>query len=330
MHKKNLQFSQYSVALMATAFLFMTGCEQESLKIKEPEILSPEKTLDKEEKSATPAKEPENRKNVVRSVDNQVGSVARKKSAEKRKMIQKEAVQAIEHTRKALKAIENRKKEKALDELETAAGKLAIVTARDPSLSMAAIEVQVETFDLAATVEGIEKARSAAEELLEDGDIQQARSILDDMASEMIVSVVYVPLGSYPDAIKAISPLIDQEKFKRASRALEAALSTLVVEEVLIPLPIIRAERMMMIAESLMNKKKLKKRGKKRLENFIENAQYQLKLAETLGYLEEEQLELCMNQIEKVRAAAGTGQSGKGVFKGIKKTFSDLRKSVGW
>ncbi len=94
------------------------------------------------------------------------------------------------------------------------------------------------------------------------------------------MSVAAIPLATYPDAIKAVTPLIDQGKVEEAKAALEAALSTLVVTRHVIPLPLLRVDEALVIAEVLAEKKDRDEKENQALENALDAAVEQLKLAE--------------------------------------------------
>ncbi|MGS8570856.1 YfdX family protein, partial [Salmonella enterica subsp. enterica serovar Braenderup] len=58
-----------------------------------------------------------------------------------------------------------------------------------------------------------------------------------------------IPLASYPAAVKAVVPLIDQGKIEEAKAALQSALNTLVEERSVLPLPVLRAKLLLKRAE---------------------------------------------------------------------------------
>jgi hypothetical protein len=66
---------------------------------------------------------------------------------------------------------------------------------------------------------------------LDEGNVQKARHLLRDLASEIVISVVNIPLKTYPAAIAAVAPMIDQGRIDDAMVALQAALNTLVVAD---------------------------------------------------------------------------------------------------
>lgn len=72
--------------------------------------------------------------------------------------------------------------------------------------------------------------------------VQRARSLLEGLGSEIVFTVTNLPLATYPDAIKAIVPMIDEGRIKEAKVALGLALNTLVLTNHVVPLPILRLD----------------------------------------------------------------------------------------
>ena len=90
-----------------------------------------------------------------KSTDKTTDKVESKKQQEtskKRKQIIQEAVDAINQTKKAVKALEDNKPKEALAALEAATGKLELTLAREPDLALAPIDVDVTTYDLYAEI----------------------------------------------------------------------------------------------------------------------------------------------------------------------------------
>ncbi len=246
------------------------------------------------------------------------------KVSQKREKIVKEAVAAIEETKKALTALENDRKQDALNALEKSVGKLEIVLERDPDLAFAVIDTKIAIHDLYASLKGIEQAKKQAEDYLEDNDIQKARGTLKGMASEVVISAVSIPLATYPEAIKDVVPLIDAGKTKEAKTALHVALNSLIVTDYIIPLPFIRAEENLNLAESLAEKKDRTEKENTSLTFLLEDARFQLKMAEALGYGNEVVYETLHKQIDKVIEKTEGNKYGSGYFDEISEFLSEL------
>lgn len=247
-----------------------------------------------------------------------------KKVTQEREKIVKEAVVAIQESKKALTALENNKEKAAIDALEESLGKLEVVLARDPGLSLATIDTRIAIHDLYTSLEGIKLAKKEAEDYLEDNEVQKARELIKDLASEVIIRTTSIPLATYPDALKAVVSLIDKGKTKEAKTALHAALSSLIVTDYIIPLPFIRAEENLDIAESLAEKKDRTEEENTSLAVLLEDTRTQLKLAEALGYGNESVFEKLHEQIDDIIAKTEGNKYGKGYFDEISKFISEL------
>jgi hypothetical protein len=183
------------------------------------------------------AQQPEPKSAEAKSVDRQVQSEIERREAEKRVSVLADAVLALDATRNALTALDKGDKSKAVSALERASGKLDLVVSRDPKLAFAPVEVTTAILDLYATPDTVQAVIKDAKDDLSSNRVQQARHSISDLASEADTRVTEIPLATYPAAIKAVAPLIDTGKTQEAKAALEAALNTLVIETVIIPLP---------------------------------------------------------------------------------------------
>lgn len=243
---------------------------------------------------------------------------------QKRKKIIKEAVNAIEETKKALTALEHDKKQEALNALERAVGEIEVVLAREPNLASVAIDTRVSIYDLYASLEDIKRAKKQAEDFLEDNEIQNARRVLRDLASEVVLSVTSIPLATYPQAIKDVVPLIDAGKVKEAKTALQIALNSLIVTDYIIPLPFIRAEENLIAAESLAEKKDRTEKDNTSLTLLLENTRFQLNMAKALGYGDKEKYEILHGQLSEIVTKTEGNKYGSGYFNEIRKFLSEL------
>ena len=253
---------------------------------------------------------------------------AGKKAQEKRQEIIQEAVSALQESFAALKALDEGDKKKALDALSRAIGKLEVVVARHPELALAPVDVSMTTFDVIATTGEILRARKEVIALMEKGDLPAARELLDSLRSEIVVTVTSLPLATYPDALKAITPLIDQGRMEEAKLAMESALATLVVTRHIIPLPLLRAEEALVIAEVLAEKKDRSEKENLVLHNTLMEVEVQLKRSEALGYGTHERYQVLQKQLDEIRDKVSGGKSGTGFFDKIKASLESLKAEI--
>ena len=253
---------------------------------------------------------------------------AEQETSQQRKKILEEAVSAIHETKKAQKALDDKKPEDALKALERATGKLNILLARDPQLALAPIDVAVVTRDVFATMDQIKAVRKQAEEALENGELQRARLLIRELGSEIVISVTSLPLQTYPAAIAAVTPLIDKGKIEEAKEALQAALNTLVVSDHIMSLPLIRAEEKLAKAEELTQKEVRSDDDTKTITKLIEEAREQLQFSEVLGYGTKKDYKKFYAEIEQIEDKTKAGKSAKGIFAPLKEYLSDLKRSL--
>jgi hypothetical protein len=236
-----------------------------------------------------------------------------------------EANAAVAETQKALLALDQDKPDDALAALEIATGKLELILSRNPTLALAPISVEMLTVDLLATPETVKSAIKEAEDYLKQGDIQSARPLVANLASEIVFRTTSVPLGTYPEAIKAVAPLIDTGKIEEAKAELQAVLNTLVVTtDDVIPLPKLRAESLLGQAESLVNREDRTAADNERLSELMKEARNQLIMAELLGYGTKKSYKPIYEQLDQIEAKAEGGKSGKGWFDKIKAQLKAL------
>ena len=284
---------------------------------------------------------------VASSVQSEVESTGKEEVVKKRKALVKEALNALSETKKALKALEDGNTKDALAALAEVTGQLEIVISRDPHLAFVPVDVEVTTTDIYADLDSINKAKDQAEDFLENGEVQQARVLLSGLASELVMRTVSLPLATYPDAIKAVAPLIDQGKMEEAKAALQAVLETLVVtNERVVPLPILRAEAFIKKADDLAKQietpalknaterddKGEEKSGaeqsqKEQVLEQLQNARHQLEMAEALGYgLKEDRYKEFHESIEAIEEKVHGEESPQGVFASLKRSLSQFEQ----
>ncbi|MBC4071656.1 heat resistance protein YfdX1, partial [Escherichia coli] len=116
----------------------------------------------------------------------QVDDKVAREAAEKRAELAQDAITALTKTHEALILLDAKKTKEALAALELASGKLELVLARDAKLALAPVDVRVITHDIHANVESVKKAVKLSRELLGDGEVQKARPIVANLASEIV------------------------------------------------------------------------------------------------------------------------------------------------
>lgn len=237
--------------------------------------------------------------------------------------LMQDALDVVNSTKEAITSIADSSYVDAKGFIELGIGKAEALTALNPELALAPIDFKIGTNDLVADISGIKSIKDLAEEVLEDGKIQEAAQLLDGLKSEIEIETYSLPIATYPVALKQALVLAKEEKYKEASTLLNATLNTIVVEKKRIPLPLIRAEHILQKLDETVQEKDFDQKLTKQL---LENASYELKFAETLGYgkrdKEFKELNDAVKEISKVvKDTSNTDEKGL-----LKKLRAKLKK----
>jgi hypothetical protein len=230
-----------------------------------------------------------------------------------------DAIQIISLTEQAAKDILDSSYNEAIDKLVDAIGKATVMTAARPELSLFPLDVQVTTRDLVADIDVLREIRKEADWLTDKGYLQAARHLLNDLASELEIRTPMLPIATYPNALTLAANALEKEKPDEALIYLNNALSTVFIETKYVPLPLIRAERMLEEVTTLLEKEDMHAE----IATLLENAEYQIRFAETLGYgrMDEEfkGLYAAIKEIRKEIDKAGDGDSKNQTARLLKK-----------
>ena len=281
----------------------------------------PARGQEQSQSQANPAQE---QSPTAKSAQPEVEADVAKRADEERKKIVADAETALDQTKKALALLGDKKTQEALGALEVATGKLELILARDPKLALAPVDTGVVIRDLYADPNAVKDAIKEARRLLGDGEVQKARPLVSNLASEVVFQTTNLPLAAYPTAIKSAASLIAKSKVDEAKDTLQAALNTLVITEVAVPLPVLRAQVLLKDAEKLAEDDKRSEESNKSLAAQLDEARKQIRMAEALGYGKKADFEPIFEQIKEIEQKSSGGKSGKGWFDRIKKQVSDL------
>jgi len=203
---------------------------------------------------------------------------AEKKAHDRQLEVVEEAVQAVALTQQVLVDLDKKDVKKAKSDLEKAIGKLEVVLSHPNAPALLPIDSSIIATEYVGDVKSIEKSLAAVKKLLAVGDVQAARRLLNTLQSEIDVVTVNLPLVSYPQALKLAAKYLNAGKVKEAQDVLEMALGTLVQNEIVIPLPLLKAQALIEAAS------KVAKENKEEALKHLEAARNELKIAEALGY----------------------------------------------
>ena len=270
---------------------------------------------------------PESEEKSLESVSGDVNSENEAIIDQSRKDISQESIEAISETQKALKLLDQGKSAESLAAIEKIVGKLEILLAKHPDMRFIPIGTQTSVLKAFTDLEAVETTKKEAIRLLKKGEIQTARQLIDPLVSEIRIRKTFIPMGTYPQAIKDIAPLIDSGDLKSARQALTKALSTLVIRTEVVPLPPLNAKHLLRKAQKLSGDEN--KENKQEVLDLIENARYQLKMAEALGYGDiEKDYEALHELINKTEENVAGDKRGEGIFDEVKEAVSKFSEKI--
>ena len=198
---------------------------------------------------------------------------------DKKATLVKEALSSLELSAKALEALKQNKIEDAKGDLELALGKLEVILASKEVPKLLPIENRVVVKNFIGTAEDVDVSLKLVKKLLEEGKVQEAGELLYSLQSEIDVTVVNLPLVTYPDAIKLASKYIIDKKPKKAQEVLGVALSTFAQVKEIIPIPLVNATDLVNVSSQIV------KKNKEQALLYLVGASDELDKAEKLGYL---------------------------------------------
>ena len=229
----------------------------------------------------------------------------------------KEAVSAVALTQKVLDDLDKKDKESGIKDLEDAIGKLEVVLAAEKSPKLLPIDGAITAVEYLGDPKSIKKSIDKVEDLLRDGKVQEARTLLDTLQSQINVTTVNLPLATYPDALKLAAKYLHDDKVEQAKKVLGAALNTLVEDVVIIPVPVIKVEALITAAS------KIAKTDKEQALKHLAQAKVELEKAKLLGYTSKS--DVTYKDLKK--AIEKTEKEVKGKNK-AEKLFEDLIKKI--
>jgi hypothetical protein len=254
----------------------------------------------------------------------EIEQYARDQTEARRKDVTPEAAEALKMTIEALDALNASDADKAINLLESVIGKLEIVTARDPNLALAPVAATMETVEVAISTAGLELIRDEVRDAVRDGEVQRARRLLRDFASETIITIRSLPLATYPAAIKEVVRLIDDDKLSQAAQKLRTTLASVVETDIVLPHPLLIAQHLLREAQALSEKSDRQSEEDARLTRALDEAAANLERAEILGYGTRKDFREFHEQIAAIRRKAAGGKSGMGWFDALHSGLDDL------
>jgi hypothetical protein len=262
--------------------------------------------------------------NTVKQVKTSAVAHAKSNAVSKQKELVKEAIDSLKYTHEALVALGERDKEKAIDSIEKALGKLEVILSAKESPKFLPIKNFVVVNEFIGTSQGVRGTVKLAKELLVAGKVQQARKILMPLTSEIDVTTVSLPLVSYPDALKLASTYIHSDKIDKAVDVLTIALNTFDEETVVLPIPLIKATDLIAAASEKAQS------DKEKALLYLAAASESLKVAKELGYVSNNGVtyKILQEKIDEIEKEIKGKNKAEKLFDALKEKLADFKAQI--
>jgi len=258
----------------------------------------------------------------------QVNTIAINNAKEDAKSVQKklasEAIDSLKHAQDAYLALKKKDAKKATEDLEKAIGKLEVILASEKAPKFLPIDNVIKVQEFVGTSKDVDLAVKRAKDLLDKGKVQQAREILIPLTSQIDITVVSLPLASYPDALKLAAKYVHDDQLDKATEVLHIALSTFTEVTQVVPIPLFES------ADLIAAASRVAKENKTQALEYLTAASDALDVAEKLGYVSKSTTtyKVLHEEIEKVQKEIKGKNEAEKLFDSLKAKLKDFKEKV--
>ncbi len=291
--------------------LTLIACAQDKKEVKETSNVENTKTLQKQEPLAMSED----------TLDVRILADMQKEILKQKVELSKEALTAVAKTQDLLVEIDKGNKKEAIKKGKELIGDLEVLLAKDPSLSFVPVNVTIQKEELVTDINTVKETTKLVKEAVNKGYFRVASDLLKDLRSEEVISTFLIPTATYPKAIKTAVVALEADNTDLAKGILIQVLNTVAVKKVIVPLPVLKAEQMIIEAATIDAKDH---ENITQVINLLSNAEYQLQLAEVLGYGKRDKDYVMLSKaIKELKKSVKAKKDSKPKFDKLK---SDIKK----
>jgi len=249
---------------------------------------------------------------------------AKEDAKSKQTKLAKEAIESLKYAQVAVLALEHKDAKKATEALEKAIGKLEVIMAAKDAPKLLPIDNVVRVQEFVGTADDVEKAVRSVQKLLDEGKVQEARALMMPLVSEIDITVVSLPLASYPDALKLAAKYVHDNKLGKAKEVLYIALSTFTEVTQVVPIPLLESTDLIAAAS------RIAKEDKERALKYLDAASDALDVAEKLGYVSKSETTYKMlhEKIEAVQKEIRGKNKAEKLFESLANALKEFKSKI--
>ena len=270
------------------------------------------------------AKEQAAKDATVKQVNKIAISNAKEDAQNHQTKLVKEAIESLKYAHNAVIDLEHKDAKKAKEDLEKAIGKLEVIMAAENAPKLLPIDNVIRVQEFVGTASDVDKAVKAAKDLLDEGKVQEARALMIPLVSEIDITVVSLPLASYPDALKLAAKYVHDGKLEKAKEVLYIALSTFTEVTQVVPIPLLES------ADLIAAASRVAKEDKARALKYLDAASDALDVAEKLGYVSESTTTYKMlhEKIEEVKKEIKGKNKAEKLFESLAEKLKEFKSKI--
>ncbi len=297
--------------VVALANLTLIACAQDKKEAKATSKVENAQTIQKQEPLAM-SKD---------TLDARILAEMQKEIIKQKVALTKEALTTVAKTQNLLVEINKGNKKEAIKKGKELIGDLEVLLAKDPTLALIPVNVTIQKEEFVADINTVKDVTKQAKDAVKKGYYRVASDLLKDLRSEEVINTFLIPTATYPKAIKAAIVALEADNTDLAKGILMQVLNTVVVEKVVLPLPVLKAEQMIIEAATIDAKDH---ENAKQVINLLSNAEYQLQLAEALGYGKRDKDYVMLSKaIKELKKSVKAKKDSKSKFDKLK---NDIKK----
>ncbi len=235
-------------------------------------------------------------------------------------------LKTIAQTQAVIQDIEQNNIDKAKNDLHTLIGKLDVYLTKNPDAALVPIDVSYRKIETINNIDSVRALAKTVKKAVNDGYYQVAKQLLQVMTSEMVISTAYIPVVAYLEGLKYAATLLDEGKTDEAMILMQQTLSTVAVTTISIPLPVLKAQIYIDQAAKLyaQNHENIKQ-----IINLLDNADYQLKLAEEMGYgKRDKEFKTLYKAIKELKRSVKAKEESTQKFENLRKELKSFKERL--
>jgi len=194
------------------------------------------------------------------------------------KQAPKEILDALKETSLAMQNLQDKKNDEAKKHLKLATENFNKALKNDPKLDILPVDENIVVYENLASAKEINNILKVAQEDILHYKLDDARALLAPLKDEMDIKTISIPMKLFPVATQEALDALNKGDAQKAMAIIATGYQTFIVDEGIIPLPILKAQDMILEASTLDKSKK------EEAIKLLDEAKNELEKAEVLGY----------------------------------------------